>query len=195
MRPFADYVISFNQSVRDMRKEGIGLRMNRTFAYKDSGKSDRDIQAEPSFVRVKRPETLTFREHSVDHNYAEPLIRSITKTLQEIESLQNERLILPLHEKLLFIITDAGANDVTDEALSNIVKKSQDLNLSVYFVYPSSHGVLRPSSNLDDTPRDAYINLEDIIAYFEGSNAETKDIIFRKFKFKAEITSFFSSLL
>ena len=186
MRPFADYVKSFNKSVRDMRQEGIGLRMNRVFAYWDSSKSDRDIEAEPNFIRVKRPESLTFIQKSTDHNYAEPLMRAFIKILHEIESLQKEKLILPLHEKLLFIITDAGANDVTGEALSYAVKKAQDLNINVYFIYPSDHGVKTPSHNLDDTPGDAYNNLTNIITYYETSNPEGKDIIFRKFKFKAE---------
>jgi len=185
MRPFADYVKSFNKSVQDMRQKGIGLRMNRVFAYWDSSTSDSDVKAEPNIIRVKRPESLTFGHETGDHNYAEPLMRAIIKVLNEIESLQEERQILPLHAKLLFIITDAGPNDLSDETLATIIQKSQDLNLSVYFIYPTDHGVRSPG-DLDDTPDDAYRELENLIAKFEAGNPEGQDIIFRKFKFDAE---------
>ncbi|MBC8392213.1 MAG: VWA domain-containing protein [Deltaproteobacteria bacterium] len=185
MRPFADYVVSFNKSVQSMREAGIGLRVNRIFGYSDSPDSDRDMVAVPNFVRVKRPKSLTFIEKSADLNYAEPLMRALNKILDEIESLQKEGLILPLHEKLLFVITDAGANDLTDEALERAVKKAQDLNLSVYFIYPSNHGVRVAGRGMDDTPDDSYNQLKDIIARFEASNAEGTHMVFRKFEFEA----------
>jgi len=186
MRPFADYVMAFNKTVRDMRQAGIALRMNRVYAYWDSAESDRDISAEPNFIRVKRPENLTFIQVSKDHNYAEPLMRAFTKVLNQIESLQKERMILPLHEKLLFIITDAGANDLTDEVLASTLKKARDLNLSVYFIYPSDSGVRTPNINLDDNPEVAYSNLEKLIELYGAKDAEDKDVTFRKFKFKSE---------
>ena len=185
MRPFTDYVKSFNKSVQDMREKGIGLRINRIFAYWDSPASDKDMKAEPNFTRVKRPEDLTFIQSSKDHNYAEPLMRAIVKVLNEIDSLQKEGQILPLQAKLLFIITDAGPNDLSDELFAYVKQKVQDLNLSVYFIYPSDHGIRAPR-RLDDTPDDAYRNLEGLIARFEASSPEGKDINFRKFKFEAE---------
>jgi uncharacterized protein YegL len=185
MRPFADYVKSFNKSVQDMREKGIGLRMNRVYTYWDSITSDRDAQAEPNFVRIKRPQNLTFVQGSKDKNYAEPLMRAFMKALEQIESLQKQGQILPLHEKLLFIITDAGPNDLSDEALSYVTQKVQDLNLSVYFVYPSTHGIRNPG-NLDDTPADSYRNLENLIAKLEAGNPEGKATLFRKFKFKID---------
>ncbi|MEE8429769.1 MAG: vWA domain-containing protein [Candidatus Desulfatibia sp.] len=185
MRPFADYVKSFNKSVQDMRQKGIGLRMNRVFAYWDSPESHKDMKAEPNFIRVKRPENLTFAQGSRDRNYAEPLMRAMVKVLHEIESLQKERQILPLHAKLLFIITDAGPNDLSEETLSYVTQKVLDLNLSVYFIYPTDHGIRSPA-NLNDTPDDAYRNLKDLIARFEAANPEGQDITFRKFEFKAE---------
>ena len=60
MRPFADYVKSFNKSVSDMKDEGIGLRMNKIYAYWDSSKSDRDISIGPNFTQVKRAESLVY---------------------------------------------------------------------------------------------------------------------------------------
>ena len=184
MRPFADYVRSFNQTVDDMSREEIALRLNRVYAYWDSTASDRDVQAEPNFTRVKRPNDLTFVHRSKDHNYAEPLIRSFLKVLDEIESLQGKRMILPLQEKLLFIITDAGANDMTDERISSTVKRARDLNLRVYFVYPSSPGVKAANVNMDDTPMDSYDNFIGLLSGYEASNPEDRDIIFRKFEFK-----------
>ena len=79
MRPFADYIRSFNRAVRGMKAEGIGLRVNRTFAYWDSAASDRDIHAAPNFIRVKRPDALQFVQGSRDHNYTEPLMRALEK--------------------------------------------------------------------------------------------------------------------
>ncbi|MFC1869098.1 vWA domain-containing protein [Thermodesulfobacteriota bacterium] len=186
MRPFADYIKSFNKSVRDMRQADIALRMNRVYAYWDSSKSDRDIKAEPNFIRVKRPEDLTFIQRSKDHNYAEPLMRSFTKILDQIDSLQNKKMILPLHEKLLFIITDAGANDITDESFKYIVKKARDLNIRVYFIYPNDPGVRAPNSNMDDTPTAAYNGFTGLVSSYEAENPEGEDITFRKFEFKAE---------
>jgi len=185
MRPFADYVKSFNKSVQDMREKGIGLRMNRVYTYSDSATSDRDMQAEPNFMRVKRPENLTFVRGSKDKNFAEPLMRSFIKVLDEIESLQTQGQILPLHEKLLFIITDAGPNDLSDEVLSSAIQKVRDLNLRVYFIYPTTHGV-RHAGRLDDTPGDSYNNLKGLIAKLETGTPEGQDILFRKFKFEAE---------
>jgi len=186
MRPFADYVISFNKVVRDMRNEGIGLRMNRVFAYWDSLGSDRDMKVAPGFTRVKRADQITFIKNSRDKNYTEPLIRALTKALREIESLQQDRLILPLHEKLLFIITDAGANDRTDNQLSDILGKARSLNLRIYFVYPDSHGIKTANRSLLDTPDQAYKNLENMIRFFETKNPEDGNIIFRKFRFKGK---------
>ncbi|MFC1534935.1 vWA domain-containing protein [Thermodesulfobacteriota bacterium] len=186
MRPFADYVKSFNKSVTDMKNTGIALRINRVYAYWDSPGSDRDIKADPNFIRVKRPDGLTFIHKSRDYNYSEPLIRSFTKVLNEIEELQNERMILPLHEKLLFIITDAGANDLREEAISSTVRKVQDLNLRVYFIYPSDSGVITPNINMDDTPKGAYDNLVKLVSDYEAANPKDKDITFRKFRFQTE---------
>ena len=185
MRPFADYVISFNKAVQDMREEGIGLRMNRIYAYSDSATSDRDITAEPNLVRIKRAENLQFIQRSKDHNYTEPLMRSLVNVLNEIEALQKERLILPLHEKLLFIITDAGANDLSEETLTHVINKAKDLNLAVYFIYPSDHGIRNPG-HLDDTPAEAYRQLEDLVARLEPGGSEAQTLVFRKFKFKSE---------
>ena len=185
MRPFADYVLSFNKAVQDMRQEGIGLRMNRIYAYSDSESSDRDLKADPNLIRVKKAENLTFIQRSKDHNYAEPLMRSLVKVINEIDSLQKERLILPLHEKLLFIITDAGPNDLSDELLAYVKNKTQELNLNVYFIYPSDHGIRNPG-HLDDTPAESYQQLEKLIAGFEDSNTENQNITFRKFQFKSE---------
>jgi len=186
MQPFADYVRSFNKSVSDMRAEGIGLRINRIFAYWDTPLSDQDRMLDPNFVRVKKPEKLTFGLESSDSNYAEPLIRAFSKVLDEIERLLEERKILPLHEKLLFIITDAGPNDLTDETFRSTVKRSKDMNLSVYFVYPSSTGVRTGNPSLADNPQSAYEDLEVLMARYDSSNSEENAIIFRKFRFKVE---------
>jgi hypothetical protein len=186
MRPFADYIKTFNKSVREMRQSGIGLRTNRVYAYWDSLKSFGDASAEPNFIRVKRPGTLTFGPESGDRNYREPLLRALNRAIGEIEQLQKQSVILPLHEKLLFVITDAGANDATDQALEQAAARARALNLNVYFVYPSRHGVRKASATLTDTPDDAYLDLEDLISRFEARNAEGDGLVFRKFKFDAQ---------
>jgi hypothetical protein len=186
MKPFADYVKSFNKSVQKMRQEGIGLRMNRVFAYRDFAGSDRNMLLDPNFFRVKRTENLKFTERSRDNNYAEPLMRSLHKVLDEIESLQNDRQILPLHEKLLFVITDAGPNDLTDETFNTALRRASDLNLRVYFIYPSDHGIRSAGRGLDDSPSEAYHRLKELIDRFEASRTEGKDIIFRGFEFEAQ---------
>jgi len=186
MRPFADYVRSFNRSVSDMREEGIGLQMNRVFTYWDTPLSDQDRLLAPNFVRVKRPEKLTFGLESSDSNYAEPLMRAFSLVLDEIARMLEEGRILPLHEKLLFIITDAGPNDLTDEAFENSVKRSKEMNLSVYFIYPTGSGVRTGNPKLADSPKAAYEDLEVLMARYESSNSEENAIIFRKFRFKSE---------
>jgi len=187
MRPFADYVKSFNNAVRDMKHEGLGLRVNRTFAYWDSATSDIDLHAEPNFIRVKRSEDLKFSWGSGDRNYAEPLMRALAKLLHEIESLQKDRVILPLHEKLLFIITDAGANDLTEEALAYTVEKAKALNLSIYFIYPKESGVKFAKPSLEDTPVEAYKALEDLMALYETGGSAGKSVSIRKFKFEKSV--------
>jgi hypothetical protein len=184
MRPFADYVKSFNRSVSEMSEDGIALRLNRIYAYRDSYESSVDTELDPVFERVKRVEGLEFAHKSGDKDYAEPLMRSFTRVLEEIESLQKEGLILPLHEKLLFIITDAGANDLTDEVFSGTVKRAMDLNLRVYLIHPSDYGVRNPNPNLYDSPSEAFDNLIDLISSYEGENPDGGDIIFREFEFK-----------
>jgi hypothetical protein len=186
MKPFADYVKSFNRSVSEMEKSGVALRTNRIYAYRDSAESDVDIKAEPDFTRVKRPEDLDFGEKSQDKNYNEPLMRAFTKTLDEIEKLQEEKVILPLHEKLLFIITDAGANDLTDDAFSLTVKRAKDLNLRVYLIHPSDSGVRVGSVNMTDSPEGAYGDLVRLISSYEAANPEGGDIIFREFEFNTK---------
>lgn len=184
MRPFADYLKSFNRSVSAMKDKGIGLRINRVYAFWDSPASDRNLAGEPQFLRVKRPESLEFAHKTGDRNYAEPLTRAFLKVLDEIEALQQERVILPLHEKLLFIITDAGPNDMTDGAFNDIVARAQHLNLRVYFVYPSRHGVRNPSPRLDDHPAEVYKDLEALIGRFEKSSAPGQAVSFRRFQFE-----------
>jgi len=186
MRPFADYVKSFNKSVADMKERGIGLRMNRIFAYWDSAGSDRDPAAEPGFTRVKRPDQLRFIQKSKDRNYSEPLMRAFRRTLHEIESLQLQRHILPLHPKLLFIITDAGPNDLSPAALDETHRKARELNLQVYFVYPTSSGVRTANAGLEDTPVGAYALLEDLVNQYQTRPDSGRDIHFRTFKFKVE---------
>jgi len=186
MRPFADYVKSFNRSVSEMKESGVALRTNRIYAYRDSADSDVDIKAEPDFTRVKRPEDLNFGEKSQDKNYDEPLMRAFTKALDEIEKLQEEKVILPLHEKLLFIITDAGANDLTDDTFSLTVKRAKDLNLRVYLIHPSDSGVRVGSANLADSPKGAYEDLIKLISSYEAANPEGGDIIFREFEFNTK---------
>ncbi|MDP2862697.1 MAG: VWA domain-containing protein [Desulfobacterales bacterium] len=184
MRPFADYVKAFNKSIQGVRQKGIGLSVNRVYAYWDSATSDRDMNAEPNFIRVKKPENIEFVHKTGDRNFAEPLARAFAKVLYEIESLQNDREILPLQEKLLFVITDAGPNDLTDKAFADMVKRSKQLNLRVYFVYPGRHGVRKPNSQLDDNPGNAYQQLEDTIARFESSDTAGQAVSFRRFKFE-----------
>ncbi len=186
MRHFADYIKSFNKIVSDMSKEDIALRMNRVYAYWDSSESDRNINAEPNFVRIKRPEDLTFIHRSMDHNYTEPFIRAFSKVLDEIQSLQKQRMILPLQEKLLFIITDAGANDITEEMFASTIKKVKELNVRVYFVYPSNPGVKSPRLIMDDTPTAAYNNFLGLLSSYEAANPKSEDIYFRKFEFNTE---------
>jgi len=185
MRPFADYVKTFNRSVSEMSEEGIALRMNRIYTYRDSFDSFSDIEATPVFTRIKRPEELVFAHKSGDKNYAEPLMRSFTKVLEEIESLQEEGLILPLHEKLLFIITDAGANDFTDEAFARTVEKAKGLNLHVYLIHPNNSGVRTLNPNIYDSPSEAFDNLIDLISAYEEKNPKEGDITFREFEFSA----------
>lgn len=187
MRPFADYIQTFNRSVREMRDSGLGLRTNRVYAYWDSAQSMADLAAAPNFIRVKRPEALTFGHESGDRNYREPLIRALNRTLDEIYKLQEQGVILPLHEKLLFVITDAGANDATDEGFKRVVAKARELNLNVYFVYPSQHGVSGLPGGLMDSPRDAYLDLENLISRFEAQNPGDDARIFRKFRFEARV--------
>jgi len=186
MKPFADYVKSFNKSVNNMEKSGIALRANRIYTYRDSSYSDVDIKAEPDFERVKRAEDLKFGEGSKDNNYNEPLMRAFGRTLDEIAKLQEENVILPLQEKLLFIITDAGANDLTDDAFSMTIKKAKDLNVKVYLIHPSDSGVRVGSASMDDTPEQAYTDLVRLISSFMSENPEGSDIIFREFEFDAK---------
>lgn len=186
MKPFADYVKSFNKSVNDMEKSGIALRVNRIYTYRDSPESDVNIEAEPYFERVKRVEDLKFGESSKDKNYTEPMMRAFGRLLDEIAKLQEEKVILPLQEKLLFIITDAGANDLTDDAFSMTVKRAKDLNVKVYLIHPSDSGVRVGSPGLDDTPGGAYEDLVKLISSFESENPEGGDIIFREFEFNTK---------
>jgi hypothetical protein len=166
-----------------MSQSGIALRMNRVYAYRDLSGSDRDTSVDPGFTRVKNPENLVFAHKSIDSNYGEPFIRAFMKVLGEIESLQKQGLILPLHEKLLFIITDAGANDLTEELLTRTIERSKRLNLRVYLVYPDKTGVRNINVSLDDSPQAAYDNLVDLIGRYESSNTQGGDITFRQFKF------------
>jgi len=186
MKPFADYVKSFNKSVNDMEKSGIALRANRIYTYRDSPESDVNIEAEPYFERVKRAEDLKYGESAKDKNYTEPMMRAFGKLLDEITKLQEEKVILPLQEKLLFIITDAGANDLTDNAFSMTVKRAKDLNVKVYLIHPSDSGVRAGSASLDDTPEEAYGDLVKLISSFESENPEGGDIIFREFEFNTK---------
>jgi hypothetical protein len=186
MKPFADYVKSFNKSVNDMEKSGIALRANRIYTYRDSSDSDADINAKPDFERVKRAEDLKFGEGSKDKNYDEPLMRAFGRTLDEIAKLQEEKVILPLQEKLLFIITDAGANDLTDDTFSMTVKRAKDLNVKVYLIHPSDSGVRVGSATMDDTPEQAYGDLVRLISSLKSKNPEGGDTIFRDFEFNAK---------
>lgn len=187
MRPFADYVRSFNTAVRDMQHEGIGLRVNRTFAYWDSPASDEDPLAEPNFIRVKRPAAIKFPRESRDRNYAEPLMRAMLKVIAEIERLQNEKTILPLHQKMLFIITDAGPNDLDDGILAETIARAKALNLSIYFIYPKESGVRKASPNLVDTPAGTYNDLVALMDRYQAGGPDNQTINVRTFQFERKV--------
>lgn len=182
MQPFADYVKSFNQVVQGMAGQGLGLRANRLFAYWDTPASAEDAGAAASVMRVRRPEDLVFGRESGDRNYAEPLLRALEAVLDQVEALQREGAILPLQPKLLFVLTDAGANDLTDARLAAVRRRMAELNLNVYFVYPDRHGVRRAAANMHDSPEAAYGRLGDLMARFaEGGAAEQVQV--RAFRF------------
>jgi len=183
MRPFVDYIKSFNRAVSNMDKDGIALRMNRIYAYRDMSGSDLDIEKDPGFERAKRAEDLVFAHKSGDKNYNEPFMRSFEKVLDEIEKLQKQNLILPLHEKLLFIITDAGPNDFTEESFNKTLAKAKGLNLKIYFIYPDGSGVKKGNPSLSDSPEIAYKDLTTLISKYESDNPGEGAITFRKFKF------------
>jgi len=187
MRPFADYVMSFNTAVHDMKPEGIGLRVNRMFAYWDSAESDEDLLADPNFIRVKRSEQITFPDEGGDRNYTEPLMRALIMVLNEIETLRAEKTILPRHQNLLFIITDAGPNDLTDEVLAETFQRAKALNLSLYFIYPKESDIHRGSPGLVDTPADAYAGLKALIARYETGRRDGQMIDVRQFQFDKKV--------
>lgn len=187
MRPFSDYAVTFNRRVGDLRNKGIALKINRLYTYSDTEESCKDISLRPNFQWVKGTEGLSFIQKSSDKNYKEPLLRAFSMVLDEIESLQGQKLILPLQEKLLFIITDAGPNDWTTESFRRITDRVKGLNLSVYFVLPGVPGILEKNDILDDNPEEAYVKLEELVSAFESGNNETDSTgNFKKFKFKAE---------
>ena len=187
MRPFADYLMSFNTAVRDMKHEGIGLRVNRTFAYWDSAESDEDLLADPNFIRIKQSEQVKFPNEGGDRNYTEPLMRALIKVLNEIETLQAVKTILPQHQNLLFIITDAGPNDLTDEVLAETFQRAKALNLSLYFIYPKESDIHRGSPGLVDTPADAYAGLKALIARYEAGGSDGQMIDVRQFQFDKKV--------
>jgi hypothetical protein len=186
MRPFADYIRSFNRAVAAMDAKGFGLRVNRTYTYKDTRQSDRDPDAEVPVTRVRELGDLGFAFHSGDWNYVEPLARAMSRTFSEIDDLQQQAVILPLQQKLLFVMTDAGPNDLTDERFKQLLHRARSLNVRVYFVHPSHSGVRTPSSRLDDTPQSAFEDLEAFIARCESANDASTGIVFRRFSFNAE---------
>ncbi len=187
MRPFADYLMSFNTAVRDMKHEGIGLRVNRTFAYWDSAESDEDLLADPNFIRIKQSEQVKFPNEGGDRNYTEPLMRALIKVLNEIETLQAVKTILPQHQNLLFIITDAGPNDLTEEVLAETFQRAKALNLSIYFIYPKESDVRRGSPGLVDTPAGAFADLKALMARYEAGGSDGQMINVRQFQFDKKV--------
>lgn len=185
MRPFADYVRSFNQVVQGMADQGIGLRVNRTFAYWDTPASAQDPAAAPSVLRVRRAEDLVFGRESGDRNYTEPLLRALARVLDQVEALQQQGAILSLQPKLLFVLTDAGANDLDDDRLAVLRQRLAALHLNVYFVYPDRHGVRRTVPTMTDTPAGAYDGLERLVTGLKDAAADTP-LQVRSFRFAAE---------
>ncbi|MCG6893155.1 MAG: VWA domain-containing protein, partial [Desulfobacteraceae bacterium] len=173
MRPFADYVRSFNRAVRDMEQEGIALRLNRTFAFSDSAESDRNLNAPAQFRRVRENEEIRFVQTSEDRNYAEPLMRALTQVIYEIERLQSSGAVLPLQPKLLFVLTDAGPNDLTEEALAYTLDKARELHLSLYFIHPEEAGVKVGKTYMEDSPDKAYQGLLDLVALVAADSGGT----------------------
>lgn len=186
MKPLADYIRSFNQIVREMRPEGIGLRQNRIYTFRDSAASDRDRSAAPDFAGVKSIEDISFAHESGDRNYAEPLMRAFMKVLDEIEALEQQGIILPLQQKLLFIITDAGPNDFSPDILDRTVERVRQMHLRVYFVYPSGPGVRNPNPELEDNPAETYAGLEELVSRYEQIDKRDQAASFRRFKFESK---------
>ena len=157
MEPFKDFVMSFTEGVRNMGGSGFDLNESAIFTYWDSN-NGKGI----NFQRISDEDDIQFGKEFNDIDYKEPLFKGLEKTLAEIQKLQTQKIIDPIEYKLLFIMTDAGANDKNIESMSRVTKLigNKELDVFVFFIVPDQSGA-QQYDGMIDTPEDAY---EDLIS-------------------------------
>ncbi len=170
MEKFKDFISSFQNRINVM---GYGINKFRIYAYNDSIYENEDFYFESSnnadnLVFGKntwRPEYEGNPDYKRDIDYKEPLMGAFSRSLDEIEALN----LSEFHINLLFIITDAGANDYTPQLMGKVVNRVKEQGLRVFFIIPDNHGS-EYYQGKTDTPESAYNYLIGIIDGFKNSD-------------------------
>ncbi|MCP4345370.1 MAG: VWA domain-containing protein [Desulfobacterales bacterium] len=172
MAPFKRFVEIFNNKLYSM--PGFSFNQFNLYTYRDinvDGKLDIHFD-EPDIIIPKELDKIRYASHAGDYDYREPLMGALIKVLERIRYNKNIR---KEQIKLLFVITDAGANDKTRQIMSDIVTQAKELALRVIFVIPDQPGT-ELYNNMTDTPAKAYRDLLSVIEEFEKHDSFTKGV-------------------
>jgi len=159
-------IFAFNESI--LRSKKI------FFKVFDSGIDDIEDSDIYGFDAWDSDKESNPKKYIRDTDFKEPLLTSFSKTLDHIENLIKNKTIYKGQIKVLFIITDAGANDKSTKLMNNIVEKLKKNNIITFFIIPDK-SLIKDYSNENnskkDTPQEAYDDLITIIDKFYSKDS------------------------
>jgi hypothetical protein len=167
MKPFRDFALYFCRAVKSLPP--INFNQYIFYGFVDDKRSKDKIK----FEEIENLQSYQFSKERKDNDYKEALVEALNRTIDEIYKLKKQKFINDKQVKCLFIISDAGANDETREAINEITQRIENLHIPlVMFVIPERSRARRDDniSGMTDTPESAYESLEDLISNLSQKN-------------------------
>lgn len=120
-------------------------------------------------------EKITYNQTGKDCDYAEPLMRAVNFVLSKVQEMKIPSDLI----KIIFIITDAGANDASEKDIINFIDNVNNQKINILLLIPSEHGA-EDYDDMVDTAKKAYEKLQDQITEYEANSTR-----FRHYTFSA----------
>jgi len=190
MRKYHIFVQSFYDSVRHWKNGDFAINQKIICLYNES--SDSSVSFNQFVPNLNDEINISYGEESKDQDFKEPLLSALNKIVSIIKTKNNESSLYKNYYKILFILTDAGANDwdkITENQLTRdkIADEIINQNIFTFFITPNTPPqTFKNYNSMIDNPLDAYNHLRLFILPFfiEKSEKYFKNYTFEKNNYK-----------